>query len=296
MLGLALVCPLRVSVYVCVCVCVRVCVCVSFPTTTKTRFSELEMGLDFGEGEALASANTEVQRLREELRRSKEVLHLARTEAADAAARASQLALELKRQGLLTPSTKQRVAGTRQGMAHDAHVAPHNNGLASIGGRLTDNDDVALSLLRDASNAGGGLDDDDDDLDTLLNATLDPVNRLAMAPPGFNDDLREVGTSTDFRGVDAECQTRVTGKFVEELQAKVAALEHDGTVTGALAKWSKAKLAEEYQKLRRIAWDIRNENARLVTSTKELKVRRVAVSSPCADRDVGAHLRAMAAS
>lgn len=73
----------------------------------------------------------------------------------------------------------------------------------------------------------------------------------------------------------ARTQTRHTGAVaqVRSPQAAGSKLSKAESVSEAIGKWSNERLVKEYQVLRRKAWGIRNENAKLVAEIQELTVR-----------------------
>lgn len=80
----------------------------------------------------------------------------------------------------------------------------------------------------------------------------------------------------------ARTQTRHTGAVaqVRSPQAAGSKLSKAESVSEAIGKWSNERLVKEYQVLRRKAWGIRNENAKLVAEIQELTVRGHTHSAP----------------
>ena len=252
----------------------------------QEKFAVLECGLDVYEDEAVQEANAKILQLKQELEAQKQLVEQARQQAKGEASRAAELAVSMRRIGLETPDSKSRREGKDRSLgfesvetvvavpsAGDVFAPITGNGSPSQGRGLPQGlPPLALAPFSESS--------DEEDLTAGL-----AVND-ASAAELFND-LCDVGCNTEDLRVSSGTQTRVTGDHLDKMQAKLDALQDDGTVTGALAKWSKAKLAEEYQKLRRIAWDIRNENARLLSANCQYKVCAAAegvhASLPAAD-------------
>ena len=210
----------------------------------------LEGGLDAGDSDAIKAANAELLRLQEELRQSKEALHQARVEADDQQARAAAMAVSLRREGLETPETKTRREGKRRGVPAvpkipTAKLLPPKALLATTGNGV--GTDVLASRPRAQLPPMVHVvdDDDSDDDDLLTSAGLGVGMGLGNAAADLYGDMRDVGCNTEDNRVSSGSQTRMTGEHLAAMQKKIEESQDDGTVTGALAKWSKAKLAEE---------------------------------------------------